>query len=157
MRKPFTPEIAYILGMWHGKKLPDGIGIASEEKGDHFLDLIRSYLHPVEKVTLYKGKYPVFYHNRLENYLKKLEKDRWHRFRYHNDYSAAYFAGLFDITGSIVDGTVLLQGDRMDELLLSQLGFYPTKKEGFLIPRKPQAFLKYIENWRDLSPKPSQD
>ncbi|NPA22131.1 MAG: hypothetical protein GXN92_00940 [Candidatus Micrarchaeota archaeon] len=146
MKKKFTPEIAYILGMWHAKKLPDGVGIYGD-KGEFFLELVDKYLHPVEKRTLFKGKFPVFYHNRVENYLKRLEKDRIHRLKYHNDYSAAYFAGMFEAGGSQVENTVLLQGDKIDELLLTHLGFFPFRKEGFIIPRKSQAFLRYIQDW----------
>ena len=144
----FTPEIAYLLGMWLHAPYRKGVGVKGRECSNVFVDiLLKNGLNPPDKLTIGKD-YAFAYNPRLKNALSRLAASREHRFKYVNDFSASYFAGWFDCRGVVRPPTVILEhADKVDDMLLTRLNFVTTFSKGKIIISKSLPFLRFIRNY----------
>ncbi|MFN3910265.1 MAG: hypothetical protein ACK4J0_03485, partial [Candidatus Anstonellaceae archaeon] len=83
-----------------------------------------------------------------KNFLKKIIREEVERFKYHNEFSASFLAGLFDYCGEIQKNYVILKRwDKKDKMVIENLGFYTQVKEEGLIIYHKEMFLKFIKNY----------
>ncbi len=153
MRIRLTPELSYILGLWRHRKIPTGIGI----RGNPQLLAVFSDAVLKEGLTepgkLLSDKDTVyFYHSAYKRYLTELENEIPDRFRYKNEYSQAYLAGLFDARGGFTETGLpyIARADAKDEMVLLRLGFRCELIRDKLLIKDPR-FLLYIKPWVRLT------
>lgn len=150
MKIKLTPELSYLIGLWSKKRCPEGIGINGN--GDYQqifaqcvleLKLVESNMLLSDDAKIY------FYHTKYRRFFQEIEENKLERYKYLNEYSANYLAGIFDAIGEINEqGMVYLKMfGKIDEVLLLRLGF-PTKKiNEKLVIKKPKVFLAFIKNY----------
>lgn len=150
MKLKLTPELSYLIGIWSKQKCKQGFGI----NGENELQQIFAQSCLEQKLTtsdklLYDDKRVYFYQGKYKKFFQVVVKEKLERYKYLNDYSASYLAGIFDAVGEISkEGIIYLNKfNKLDDLLFFRLGF-PTKKTGdkTLITR-PKAFLSFIKNY----------
>lgn len=149
-KQKFSPELAYLLGLMTENKSNEGVGV----KGDY--EIIEIFVKTVinlqiiecEKIII-KNNEAYFFHHKWERFFKKIESDLEERFKYHNEYSANYFAGIFDAVGTIDSkGEVYFKKlNKINELLLSRLGFRLKRKKEKVQILNPLMFLLFIKNY----------
>ncbi|MBN2122245.1 hypothetical protein JW721_04295 [Candidatus Micrarchaeota archaeon] len=154
MKLKLTPQLSYFIGLWKEKRGKEGIGVYGDEE---FLSIFAKAALEFkltepnklltaqeegeeEQGTLY------FYNSAYRKFFQGIINDELERFKYRNEYSASFLAGLFDATGGISkDGKVFLSRcTQKDEMVLYRLGFNPVKRMGKLYFTKPLKFLAYI-------------
>ncbi len=150
MKIKLTPELSYIIGLWRKHRCVDGIGV----KGDK--DLLEVFSKVVldaglttsDKLLADEDKV-YFYHTAYRKFFQEVEKEQLERFKYLNDYSGNYLAGIFDSAGTIDDkGIVFINRvNQLDEMLLLRLGFMLRRKGEILRIERPLIFLAFIKNY----------
>jgi hypothetical protein len=153
MKLKLTPQLSYFIGFWKEKRSKEGIGIYGDEEllsifAKAALEieltepnkLLTAQEEEDENGTVY------FYNSAYRKFFQGIINDELERFKYRNEYSASFLAGLFDATGGISkDGKVFLSRcTQKDEMVLYRLGFNPLKRAGNLYFTKPLKFLAYI-------------
>ncbi len=153
MKIKLTPELSYIIGVWRKCKSFEGLGV----RGDK--DLLEIFAKEVidKKLTapdklLTDDDRIYFYHSAYRKFFQEVEKNQLERFKYLNDYSANYLAGIFDAVGNIDEkGIVSIEKlNRQDEMLLLRLGFKTKKSQGVRVMERPLVFLAFIKNYTKL-------
>jgi hypothetical protein len=149
----FTPELAYVIGMWHASKSRKGIGVCGEHAPVFAQEVLRLGLPPEGKLVS-EGSCIFFYHHRWKKYFLQILDDRLHRFKFFNEYSASYFAGIFDASARLEEGKLLIFADKTDEFLLNNLNFYTFRRGRMveILQKTPFfAFIRaYVKFRRDL-------
>ncbi len=150
MKLKLTPQLAYFVGLWKSKRVPEGIGIRGtlEHLEVFAKKAIELKLTTSEKI-LVDGNKMYFYNAKLRKFLQDIEDNRLFRFKHFNEYSASYLAGYFDGCGELSpNGQVYLnRGNRKDLDLLYRLGFNPKKQEDKILIKNPKLFLYFIKNY----------
>jgi len=146
MKIRLTPELSYIIGLWVHCRTEKGIGIRGD--GETVSNFAKSCLDlkiAVPGKLLYGENYIFFYNSAIKKFFEKIYNDRIERFKYGNDYSSAYLAGLFDSWGSVEKGRIAIKNlDAFDKNLLDNLRMLPRDMGRFTIIGKDRAFLKFI-------------
>lgn len=148
MKVKLTPELSYIIGLWKETRVPSGLGVRGrEELRAVFMDsCLKAKVAEPGKVL--SGEYSVyFYHTAYRKFFQKVLDEEEERFKYKNEYSASFFAGLFDAVGEIgADGTVSFgKCKKTDEMVMYRLGFNTLRKMGRTYVVRPLKFLAYIK------------
>lgn len=150
MKIKLTPELSYLIGFWSKRRCKEGIGVeAPKNLQEIFVQCVLEQGLTTSDKMLFDEKKVYFYHNKYRKFFQEIESEKFDRYKYINEYSASYLAGIFDAVGGITDkGIVYLSkfGDD-DELLFLRLGFPTIKKEGRMLIGKPKAFLVFIKNY----------
>lgn len=150
MKIKLTPELSYLIGMWSKRKAKEGLGIeAPKEVQEIFAKCaLEQGLTTSDKMLSSETKI-YFYHGKWRKFFQEIESEKFDRYKYINEYSASYLAGLFDAVGRISEQGIiyLTKFGNDDELLLLRLGFPTMKKEHALVIGKPKAFLTLIRNY----------
>jgi hypothetical protein len=153
MKVKLTPELSYIIGLWKERRAPSGLGVSgSEEILAAFTDVcMKAKIAEAGKIlggedTIY------FYNTAYRRFFQKTVEEEGERFKYKNEYSASFLAGLFDSMGGIgADGTVYFRKcSKADEMVVYRLGFKPLWKNGKMYIIKPAKFLAYIKPFTKL-------
>lgn len=145
MKAKLSPELSYVIGLWGVRRTKEGVGVRGEDVAPAFVnEVIKLGLTEPGKL-LYSENSVYFYHSKWRKFFQEVWRDRMERFKYLNDYSANFLAGIFDASGGVDDkGVVHVEGFGEDEMVLSRLGFKPKKKGKTIIIGNPRAFLKFI-------------
>lgn len=171
MKLKLTPELSYIIGLWKETRTKEGIGVYGNE--EHLSIFTKAVLDaglteptkllassPKEPEEGEKELAPeeedpfapelssvYFYHTSYRKFFQKVIDDELERFKYINEYSANFLAGLFDATGRIPqDGKVSLSRcTQKDEMLLYRIGFNPIRKGKVVYFTRPKKFIAYIK------------
>ncbi|MBD3389597.1 hypothetical protein GF415_01425 [Candidatus Micrarchaeota archaeon] len=152
MKVRLTPELSYLIGFWKERRTKEGIGIRGEEEqlsifAQAALELELTEPDKLLTQTGEEGNDSMyFYHTSYRKFFQKVIDDELERFKYKNEYSANFLAGLFDAVGSITeDGKVFLSKcTQKDEMLLYRIGFNPLRKGKSTYFTRPVKFLRYI-------------
>lgn len=148
MKVKLTPELSYIIGLWKEARVPSGIGVrGSGGLLKIFMDsCLKAKVAEAGKVL--GGEDSVyFYHTAYRKFFQKVLDEEEERFKYKNEYSASFLAGLFDAVGGIgADGTVYFSKcSRTDEMVMYRLGFNTVRKAGRTYVVRPLKFLAYVK------------
>lgn len=148
MKAKLTPELSYIIGLWKEARVPSGIGVRGRA------ELLKVFLDScLEAKVAEPGKVlggedsVYFYHTAYRKFFQNVLDEEEERFKYKNEYSASFLAGLFDAVGGIgADGTVsFAKCSRKDEMVMYRLGFNTVRKGGRVYVVRPAKFLAYIK------------
>ena len=138
MKVKLTPELSYIIGLWKEARAPSGIGVEGRE------ELLAAFTEAALKAKVAEpgkvlsGKDSVyFYHTAYRNFFQKIVEEETERFKYKNEYSASFLAGLFDAVGEIgKDGTVCFRRcSKADEMVLYMRKVAEIAEDGSLLSR----------------------
>jgi len=157
MKIRLTPELSYLIGLWKTLRLREGLGIQADQDAlDLFTKLVigQKLIEP-NKIQMAKDKV-YFYHTQYKKFFFKIVDSELEKFKYINDYSGNYVAGLFDASGRITDkGIVIMYGlNRSDEVLLMRLGFLTERRSEGVVLMKPLIFLRFIQPYLKLKKLP---
>lgn len=149
MRIKMTPELAYVIGLWKGRKASRGVGIrGSGEIREVFLkEALKTLKIPPQKIQLNKNEI-YFYHSAYRKFFEEAERNQLDVFRKKNDYSASYLAGLFDSCGGVKGDTpYLARASEKEQMLLELLGFRARFIEGKLAILTSNEFFAFVEKF----------
>ena len=128
-----TPLTSYALGVYSANKGNDGpIGVATMDNRiiEKFIKIAIEELGVEPNKILVKEHEVHFYNSMIRKLFDRALERRTKTFRYANDYSGSYVAGLFDCLGGIDrKGMYIRNLDAHDGLLLENLGIH-TKQQG---------------------------
>ncbi|MFA5076962.1 MAG: hypothetical protein WC488_00875 [Candidatus Micrarchaeia archaeon] len=153
MKIKLTPELSYLIGMWSRRRSKEGLGMeGGKELQQVFAQKVLELGLTASDKLLSDENKVYFYHGKYRKFFQEIESEKLERYKYINEYSASYLAGLFDAVGGISEsGVVYLERfGGMDEILLMRLGFPNRPKEGKLVIGRPKAFLLFIRNYTKL-------
>jgi hypothetical protein len=127
---PMSPDMSYMLGICSFGKDDPSISVISrsDEVIERFVRIALSEfgVEP-QKILVSKEdglKKVLFYHSTAKRLMKRALDEREHIFKYKNDYSGSYFAGLFDARGhGSPKGVMTGTRDMRDIIVLERLGF----------------------------------
>ena len=154
MKVKLTPELSYIIGLWKAARVPSGLGVRGRG------ELLKVFMDSCLKAKVAEpGKvlggenFVYFYHTAYRKFFQKVLDEEEERFKYKNEYSASFLAGLFDAVGEIgADGTVSFgKSTKTDEMIMYRLGFNTLRKAGRTYVVRPLKFLAYIKPFVKLS------
>jgi len=153
MKIKLSPELSYIIGLWRKSKSFEGIGVRGKKELLEIFtkEVIENKLTLPNKI-LSDEKMVYFYHTAYRKFFQEIEKNQLERFKYLNDYSASYLAGMFDAVGNI-DEKGVISMDKMkyeDEMMLLRLGFKTRRQQGVMVIDRPLVFLAFIRNYTRL-------
>ena len=159
MKVRLTPELSYVIGLWKTVRTKEGIGVrGSQELLDTFVKLIvdLQIIEP-DKVQVKENRV-YFYHTKYKRFFFKIIDNELDKFKYINDYSGNFVAGLFDASGDISsEGIVSIHGlSRKDEILLMRLGFLTARKKDSVVIMKPRLFLRFVKPYLKLKIVPDK-
>lgn len=167
MKIKLTPQLAYIIGLWKARRAKEGIGVEGN-RGicEVFLrECLSLGVAQPDKVKFIEPKaqrLPLgqerekreredckvyFYHSAYRAFFDEVVKKELELFRYKNEYSANFIAGIYDGNGGVGRENRLhyFFGTKMDEMLLLRLGMRvksEKKKVVFLSGGEFEAFVK---------------
>ncbi|MEW5996013.1 MAG: hypothetical protein AB1657_00250 [Candidatus Micrarchaeota archaeon] len=153
MKVKLTPELSYIIGLWKEARTSAGIGVGGREELLSVFSDACLKAKVAEAGKILSGENSVyFYHTAYRKFFQKVVEEEAERFKYKNEYSANFLAGLFDAVGEIgKDGTVCFSRcTRTDEMVLYRLGFNTVRKAGKIYVVRPLKFLAYIKPFTKL-------
>ncbi|MEM4633815.1 MAG: hypothetical protein QW275_01540 [Candidatus Anstonellaceae archaeon] len=158
MKFKMNPNRAYLLGLWKSRKTKSGVGVEGRR------ELVEVFAKTCldEKLALpNKMQYKegalhscFFYNSALKAWLQEELGKREERLRYKNEFSANYFAGLFDARGGWQESSLGMKipfviADKVDEIVLLRLGFRVKRQKGVLAMLSPD-FYSFIEPYLKL-------
>lgn len=154
----FTPELSYLVGLWHLLKIGrGGVGIKGG-LSKKFIDIFSKHLN-IEEKNISKTKEGFFIIKgtiKGRGIIKKVEKERENKFRFINEYSAMYFKALYIASRELAKIKNIslskdeIIGDNIDVKVLENLGFFTKTKKlnGFFIIKisRYKIFKLFIES-----------
>ncbi len=153
MKIKLTPELSYIIGLWSKRRCQEGLGIdAGKELQEIFAKHVLDQNLTTSDKLLSDEKKIYFYHGKYRKFFQEIDAEKLERYKYINEYSANYLAGMFDAVGGISEqGVIYLEKfGNADEILLLRLGFPARKMEGKMVIWRPKAFLAFIKNYTNV-------
>lgn len=153
MKIKLTPELSYLIGLWRKCKSFEGLGVKGrKEVLEIFSKEVLDQKITTSDKLLTEDNRVYFYHTAYRKFFQEIEKNQLERYKYLNDYSASYLAGIFDAVGNIDDkGVVSIEKmNHEDEMLLLRLGFQARRKAGIMVMDRPLVFLAFIKNYTRL-------
>ena len=153
MKIKLTPEFAYLIGVWKGRRIENGIGIktSGELQGIFLKEVLKVLKIPPQKIQLIENK-TFFYHSAYRKFFEETEKNQIDIFKKRNNYSAAFLAGLFDSIGGIEKNLLYFTiANYKDQILIERLGFRTrfVGKRLFILDSK--NFKNFIYNFLKLT------
>lgn len=154
MKIKLTPQISYVIGLWKLRKTKEGIGISGNEnlRTAFIKGIIDANLTSSDKIQIDRMKV-FFYHTAYRKYFQDILKEQEEKFKYHNDYSRAFLAGLYDSKGGESRDkkfVYIVDADKHDEMTLLRLGFKVKLFKNQLNIANKNEFLAYIGKYRKM-------
>ncbi|NYZ77382.1 LAGLIDADG family homing endonuclease [Candidatus Micrarchaeota archaeon] len=149
MKIKLTPELSYFIGLWRKCRTFEGLGVKGKKE---LLEVFSKIAIDLQLTTpekfIAEEDRVYFYHTAYRKFFQDIEKEQLERFKYLNEYSAGYLAGIFDGAGSIDEKGIvsISKMNREDELMLLRLGFNTKRRSGALVIERPLIFLTFIRN-----------
>lgn len=152
MKVKLTPQLAYIAGITKYASVRDGVGVVGS---DALMQAFAKGAMDANIATpdklMVKDKMVRFFHSAYKTYFKQVQEDAVDKFKHHNEYAAAYLAGIFDSVGGIDGKRVFLaRCDFKDDAIFENLGFGIRKERGVLLVGHADQFLKFISTFRKV-------
>ncbi len=139
-----TPSVSYILGIYSmGDRVAQPIGVhaANSEMLERFIKIAISDLGVGPNKILLDGKDASFYNSKLKKLFDRALERRAKTFKYSNDYSGSYIAGIFDCVGGFdKKGMFMRDLDTGNWMLMENIGIH----------LKAQGSKAYVMNENEL-------
>lgn len=148
---PISPDVSYMLGIYRCNSSYANLCLSttSNELVERFVKIAVIDLDTrkdaigitqdgdVTKVEISNSKLRKLLDNALD------KRDRI--FRYKNEYSASYFAAMFDCNGGADNRGLFVRGMRSyEKILLERIGFHTTTNSGRCYIKKGMDFMMFI-------------
>ncbi len=122
-----SPDISYMLGIYSAsdRKLPMRLHTANSEMLERFIRIAVTDLGVGANKIMLDDEGASFYNSRLKRLFDRALERRTKTFKYLNDYSGSYLAGLFDCIGGFDrKGMFIRNLEAHDALLMENLGVH---------------------------------
>ncbi len=145
------PNVCYVIGVFSCNSKEDRIGITSN-KGEFiekFISIsVKDLKVPPNKITISEeGRWTkvFYYHSKIRKNFGRVLERRSNIFRWRNDYSSNYIAGIFDCCGGFDKKGIYMKAlDLANMQLISNLGFHTQDKGGKSYLSNPRQFIIFI-------------
>ncbi len=128
-----NPRISYILGIYSANRKsiqPIGLQTSNNEMLERFIKTSMEELGVEPNKILVEENGAHFYNSKIKKLFDRALERRTKTFKYLNDYSGNYIAGLFDCNGGFDrKGMFIKDLDAHDALLMENLGIH-LKQQG---------------------------
>ena len=148
MKINLSPELAYLVGLWKHRRTKNGLGIHGSEKLQEVFVAEAMKTLGISADKFQVGENEVFfYHSAYRKFFQDTVKRELEVFKWRNEYSASYLAGLFDSNGGVSEtGKLFLaRFSRSDTLILERLNFRVLKKSKMLFFANPMDFIGFVK------------
>lgn len=150
MKIKLTPKLAYVAGAWKHRRTKEGIGVAgSEEFAQSFAAaLIDSGICSPDKIVAEDRK--VFtYHTAYRAYLEDLLARQTDVFKHMNEFSASFYAGMYDSVGGEKAGRLFFaKADNSDEIALLRFNWKVTRVGRGIFVGPSDGFRAWMREYR---------
>lgn len=146
-----SPDVSYMLGIYNCNSRRESVCVStsSNEMIERFvkiavlnLGIKLDYVRVVKDGEIFEAK---INSPKLKKLLEKALESRDKTFKYKNEYSASYFAGMFDCNGAVDrKGIFLRRGSAYDAVLLERIGFHTTTSAGKIYIKNDKDFVMFI-------------
>ena len=152
-RLALNPDICYMLGLHACNRRAQSAvvtAVGSDALVERFVKIAVQQLGIEPSKILIRDlgtrKSAFFYNSKLRKHLDSALERKEHIFKYRNEYSASYFAALFDCNGVTgKDGTFIGRLSALDSLTLERLGFHTLTKRGRCYIANSLDFMLFIK------------
>ncbi|MGI0100883.1 MAG: hypothetical protein ACREBH_04175 [Candidatus Micrarchaeaceae archaeon] len=148
---PISPDTSYMLGLYRCNNASSSLRLntPSKELVARFVKIASMELGTRTESISITSSGSMMDVNISNSRLKKLLDDALEKrdriFKYKNEYSASYFAGMFDCNGATDrKGVYIRDMDKHDSMLLERIGFLTTSSHGKCYLRKSMDFIMFI-------------
>lgn len=148
---PISPDTSYMLGIYRCNSSHGNICLqtASKEMVERFVKIAVMELGTrTDAITITQEDNMTIAeikNSKLKKLLDNALDERDRIFKYKNEYSASYFAALFDCNGASDRRGVFLRGiNSYDKILLERIGFHTATNSGRCYIRKSMDFVMFI-------------
>lgn len=165
---PVSPDTSYMLGIYRCNSSHRNISLqtSSKELVERFVKIAIMDLDTKagairitneDRITKVEAD-----NSKLRKLLDKALDSRDRIFKYKNEYSASYFAGMFDCNGASDRRGVFVRGmSAYDKILLERIGFHTATNAGRCYIKKSMDFVMFIAPFsiraKSISPERKKD
>ncbi|MCX8163665.1 MAG: hypothetical protein N3D10_03890 [Candidatus Micrarchaeota archaeon] len=149
--REYKAAIFYLAGFLKYSKIKRDVGIIDNKNGKKIEMFIKHVLEnkifPPQKIIVRENK--AYVKNiKFKTMLKELTEQEVDRLKYHNEYSASFFAGLYDYIGQEKEKYILFKNiDKKDRAVLLNLRFFVRVVGGDTLVGPKDMFIKFIKNY----------
>jgi hypothetical protein len=146
-----SPDTSYVLGIYRCNNSYRNLYLetSSKELVERFVKILVMNLETrtdairiIEEEDFMKVEVQ---NSKLKKLLDNALDERDRIFKYKNEYSASYFAGIFDCNGAADKKGVFVRGiNSYDKILLERIGFHTGSSAGKCYIRKNMDFMMFI-------------
>jgi hypothetical protein len=146
-----TPDVSYMLGIYRCNSSYRNLCLstASKELVERFvkiavmeLDTRTDAITITQEGSITKAE---INNSKLKKLLDNALDGRDRIFKYKNEYSASYFAAMFDCKGAADSRGIFIRGmNSYDKILLERIGFHTATNSGRCYVRKSMDFVMFI-------------
>ncbi len=123
-----SPDISYMLGIYSARGEPEQpirVRAANSEMLERFIKIAISELGIEPNKILLEGMDASFYNSKIKRLFDRALERRAKTFKYSNDYSGSYIAGIFDCLGGFdKKGMFIRDLDAADWMLMENIGIH---------------------------------
>lgn len=152
-----TPDVCYIFGVYSCNSTKESGVIRMSSNNEAYLERfveisINKLLIEPNKLLMNRDittkEYTIkFYNSKIKKFFDKSHERIDHIFKYKNDYTANYFAGIFDKSGRYDKrGIYFYKPTATNIILLERLGFHTTQAKNIRI-RNEDTFITFINKY----------
>lgn len=152
MKLKLTPQLSYLIGLWKYRRSAEGLGAQGlDEMCQVFAaELVNCGIAKPEEVKVEGGKVYT-YHSAYRKFFEDTLARQDEVFKYNNDYSAAFYAGLFDAVGGENAGKVFLaRADNADEICLMRMNWKVVRTGGKIWIGPADQFRAWIRQYKKV-------
>jgi len=132
MPTKLTPELCYMAGIVsktrQAEKSMVGINTTIDDVVENFVEVALKMGIDTKKIMIEDVdgvKHVYFFHSKLAKQIREIVEKQTKIFKYNNEFSASFLAGMFDSSGKISRGKLLLSGmSAADQMVLENLGVH---------------------------------
>lgn len=142
-----SPSVSYVLGVYStsDRKLPMHLHTENSEMLERFIKIAVTDLGVKANKIILKENEASFYNSRLKRLFDRALERRTKAFKYLNDYSGSYLAGLFDCNGGFDrKGMFVRDLEAHDALLMENLGIHLKHQGSKAYVMNENAFVELI-------------
>ncbi len=153
------PDASYMLGIYRCNRSERLLRLSthSEEMVERFVKIaVMNLGTKSEAISISKNARLItaeIGNSKLKKLLDNALESRERIFKYKNEYSASYFAAVFDCNSGLDGRGIFIRGmDAHDKIILERLGFHTTASSGRLRIRNIKGFVEFIEPYSIMAP-----
>lgn len=145
-----SPDVSYMLGIYNCNSSSSSICMATESNDmiERFVRIATMLGTRPSAITITKEGYVTtasINNSKLKKLFDNALEKREKIFKYKNEYSASYFAAMFDCNGAADSKGIFINGMKpYDSILLERIGFHTRTSRGKCYIRNALDFIMFI-------------